>query len=54
MSIRAIVSAYRDQKITAEEAFTSLTQTGLLPEAFMQLLLALIEEQEAHDSLVRG
>lgn len=54
MSISTIARAYRDKEITAQEAFERVTKAGLLPEAFMQLLLNALEDQEAYDSLVCG
>lgn len=54
MSIRTIASAYRNREITAQEAFDMLTQAGLLPEAFMRLLLAALDDQDAHEGLIRG
>jgi hypothetical protein len=51
MDINIIVSLYKKQEISAQQAFELLQENNLLPEALMQLLVNLHDEREALNSL---
>ncbi|MCP1454524.1 hypothetical protein J3D49_002078 [Pseudomonas kilonensis] len=51
MDINIIVSLYKKQEISAQQAFELLQENNLLPEALMQLLVNLHDEREAFNSL---